>query len=169
VPVGMERSHVLTGKLQARTAWPVLRFVEIIRQFVARKFIPKGPRAPSERPRVWWVMGLMSERRNARRYDLSLPIMIRAAAQGMAETQKGKTRDISTRGLYFVIDQDLRDGSELDIMLTLPREMTNGDEVLVKASGKVVRVEERLEDGSLRRGVAAIIERYDIMRGSASA
>ena len=104
-----------------------------------------------------------------RSYDLSLPIMIRAAAQGMAETQKGKTRDISTRGLYFVIDQDLRDGSELDIMLTLPREMTNGDEVLVKASGKVVRVEERLEDGSLRRGVAAIIERYDIMRGSPSA
>jgi len=87
----------------------------------------------------------------------------------MAETQKGKTRDISTRGLYFVIDQDLRDGSELDIMLTLPAEMTNGEEVLVKASGKVVRVEERLEDGSLRRGVAAIIERYDIMRGSAMA
>jgi len=115
-------------------------------------------------------MGLMSERRNARRYDLSLPILIRAAAApGTAETQRGKTRDISTRGLYFVIDQDLRDGSDLDIMLTLPSEMTNGEEVLVKASGKVVRVEERMEDGSLRRGVAAVIERYDIMRGSAMA
>ena len=113
-------------------------------------------------------MGLMAERRNARRYDLSLPILIRAS-QGMAETQKGKTRDISTRGLYFVVDQDLRDGSQLDIMLTLPSEMTNGEEVLVKASGKVVRVEERVEDGSLRRGVAAVIERYDIMRGSAMA
>src|SRR5262245_49680872 len=165
----MEGSSVLRGALQARAARPVVEAVEFFRQFVARKFIPKGPRTSSERSRVWWVMGLMSERRNARRYDLSLPIMIRAAAQGMAETQKGKTRDISTRGLYFVIDQDLRDGSELDIMLTLPKEMTNGDEVLVKASGKVVRVEERLEDGSLRRGVAAIIERYDIMRGSPSA
>src|SRR4030095_11477952 len=111
-------------------------------------------------------MSLMPERRGVRRYDLSLPVMIRIPAQGFAETQSGRTRDISTRGLYFVIDQDLRDGSELDIMLTLPREMTNGDEVLVKASGKVVRVEERLEDGSLRRGVAAIIERYDIMRAS---
>ena len=112
----------------------------------------------------------MSERRNARRYYLSLPILIRAAAvPGTAETQRGKTRDISTRGLYFVIDQDLRDGSDLDIMLTLPSEMTNGEEVLVKASGKVVRVEERLEDGSLRRGVAAVIERYDIMRGQAMA
>jgi hypothetical protein len=114
-------------------------------------------------------MGLMSERRNARRYDLSLPILIRAAAQGPAEMQRGKTRDISTRGLYFVIDQDLRDGSGLDIMLTLPSEMTNGEEVLVKASGKVVRVEERLEDGTPRRGIAAIIERYDIMRGSPNA
>lgn len=114
-------------------------------------------------------MGSMSERRGARRYDLSLPIMIRVPAQGFAETQTGKTRDISTRGLYFVIDRDVNAGSALDIMLTLPSEMTNGDEVLVKASGKVVRVEPRVEDGSARQGVAAIIERYDIMRGAAGA
>jgi len=111
----------------------------------------------------------MSERRGARRYDLSLPIMVRVPAQGFAETQSGKTRDISTRGLYFVIDRDVNAGSALDIMLTLPSEMTNGDEVLVKASGKVVRVEQRIEDGSSRQGVAAVIERYDIMRGAASA
>ena len=114
-------------------------------------------------------MGAMSERRGARRYDLSLPIMVRVPAQGFAETQSGKTRDISTRGLYFVIDRDVNAGSALDIMLTLPREMTNGDEVLVKASGKVVRVEQRTEEGNARQGVAAIIERYDIMRGAASA
>jgi PilZ domain len=113
-------------------------------------------------------MGLMSERRSARRYDLSLPIMIRTALQGSAETQSGKTRDISTRGLYFIVDHDLRGGSDLDIMLTLPSELTNGDEVMVKAAGKVVRVEDRMEDGNMRRGVAAVIERYDIMRNSAT-
>lgn len=111
----------------------------------------------------------MSERRGARRYDLSLPVVVRIPAQGFAETQNGRTRDISTRGLYFVVDQDVREGSELDIMLTLPSEMTNGDEVMVKASGKIVRVENRLEDGNARQGVAAIIQRYDIMRGTASA
>jgi len=111
----------------------------------------------------------MSERRGARRYDLSLPVMIRIPARGFAETQSGRTRDISTRGLYFVIDRDVRAGSELDIMLTLPREMTNGEEVLVKASGKIVRVESRMEDGNERQGVAAVIERYDIMRAAASA
>ena len=110
----------------------------------------------------------MSERRVARRYDLSLPVMVRIPAQGLAETQSGRTRDISTKGLYFVIDQDVRAGSNLDIMLTLPKEMTNGEEVLVKASGKIVRVESRMEDGDERLGVAAVIERYDIMRGAAS-
>ena len=110
----------------------------------------------------------MSERRVARRYDLSLPVMVRIPAPGFAGTQSGRTRDISTKGLYFVIDQDVRAGSNLDIMLTLPKEMTSGEEVLVKASGKIVRVESRMEDGNERLGVAAIIERYDIMRGAAS-
>jgi hypothetical protein len=111
----------------------------------------------------------MSERRGARRYDLSLPVIVRIPAQGFSETQNGRTRDISTRGLYFVVDQGVPAGSNLDIMLTLPSEMTNGDDVLVKASGKIVRVEPRREDGNERQGVAAVIERYDIMRGTATA
>jgi hypothetical protein len=34
--------------------------------------------------------------------------------------------------------------------------------------GKVVRVERRTEDDSIRMGVAAVIERYDIIRGKAA-
>jgi c-di-GMP-binding flagellar brake protein YcgR len=107
----------------------------------------------------------MTERRTARRYDLSLPVIIRIPTERIADTQKGKTRDISTRGVYFVLDQDLEAGSELDITLTLPAEITQGSEVFVRALGKVVRVEKRLEDGTARLGVAAVIERYDIVRG----
>ena len=107
----------------------------------------------------------MMERRTARRYDLSLPILIRVPKEHVGDSQNGKTRDISTRGLYFVIDQDLQAGSELDITLTLPGEITRGSEVLVRAMGKVVRVERRKEDDSERLGVAAVIERYDIVRG----
>jgi hypothetical protein len=110
-------------------------------------------------------MGVMTERRTARRYDLSLPILIRMPATSVTELPNGKTRDISTRGLYFVIDQDLSAGSELDITLTLPGEITRGSAVLVRATGKVVRVERRKEDESDRLGVAAVIERYDIVRG----
>jgi c-di-GMP-binding flagellar brake protein YcgR len=110
-------------------------------------------------------MGIMTERRIARRYDLSLPVIIRVPADRAPDTQKGKTRDVSTRGVYFVLDQDVEAGSELDITLTLPAEITRGSEVFVRAQGKVVRVEKRSEDGDTRMGVAAVIERYDIIRG----
>lgn len=110
----------------------------------------------------------MTERRTARRYDLSLPIIIRIPTEQAVDSQQGKTRDVSTRGLYFVIDQNLEAGSELDITLTLPAEVTHGTEVLVRALGKVVRVERRMEDGNTRMGVAAVIERYDIIRGEAA-
>ncbi len=107
----------------------------------------------------------MSERRTTRRYDLSLPVLIRVPAEKQIESQLGKTRDISTRGLYFVMDQDLQAGSELDLTLTLPAEVTNGSDVFVHAQGRVLRVEPRMEDGNTRMGVAAVIERYDIVRG----
>lgn len=110
----------------------------------------------------------MSERRTARRYDLSLPVVIRVPMERDLDSQEGKTRDISTRGLYFVIGQDLEAGSALDITMTLPAEITHGTEVFVRALGKVVRVEKRLEDGTTRLGVAAVIERYDIIRGQAA-
>ncbi|MGB2589887.1 MAG: PilZ domain-containing protein [Candidatus Acidiferrum sp.] len=110
----------------------------------------------------------MTERRTARRYDLSLPVIIRVPTERETDSQEGKTRDISTRGLYFVIEQDMEAGSELDITLTLPAEITHGTEVFVRALGKVVRVERRMDDDSVRMGVAAVIERYDIIRGEAA-
>jgi PilZ domain len=113
-------------------------------------------------------MAGMTERRTARRYDLSLPIIIRIPTERALDTQQGKTRDISTRGLYFVIEQNLVAGSELDLTLTLPAEITHGTEVFVRALGRVVRVERHSEDGDARLGVAAVIERYDIIRGEAA-
>ena len=113
-------------------------------------------------------MGGITERRTSRRYDLSLPVLVRVPAEKTVDSQKGKTLDISTRGLYFVMDQDPQAGSRLDLILTLPSEVTSGTEVLVHALGRVLRVEPRIEDGSTRMGVAAVIERYDIVREEAA-
>lgn len=114
----------------------------------------------------------MSERRNARRYDLTLPVMVRMPSETAdvrrLGLQRGETLDISTRGMYFIIEQDLQAGSELDITLMLPAEVTHGSEVFVKAAAKVVRVDPRSEARNMRLGVAAVIERYDIVRGDGS-
>ena len=113
-------------------------------------------------------MGGSAERRTTRRYDLSLPVQVRVPAEKVRDSQKGKTRDISTRGLYFVMDEEPQAGSHVDLILTLPSEVTSGAEVLVHALGKVLRVEPRIEDGNKRMGGAAVIERYDIVRGEAA-
>lgn len=113
-------------------------------------------------------MGGSPERRTSRRYDLSLPVLVRVPTEKTVDSKKGKTRDISTRGLYFVMDQDPQAGTRLDLVLTLPTDVTSGAEVLVHALGKVLRVEPRMEDGNTRMGVAAVIERYDIVRGEAA-
>jgi hypothetical protein len=107
----------------------------------------------------------MTERRTARRYDLSLPVVIRVPVDKNTDSRNGRTRDISTRGLYFTLDKDLESGAELDITLTLPSEITRGTEVLVRAQGRVIRVEHDDQEDSKRVGVAAVIERYDIIRG----
>jgi len=112
----------------------------------------------------------MAERRVARRYELSLPVVIRTPVVGESEESKnGKTRDISTRGVYFVVDENMAPGTELDFMLTLPAEITQGTEVFIRAHGKVVRVEKRKENGNERLGVAAVIEKYDIIRAEPAA
>jgi hypothetical protein len=108
----------------------------------------------------------MTERRLARRYDLALPVVVHLPIN--KETpQNGQTRDISTRGVYFTLQKELVPGTELDFTLTLPAEITQGTEVFVRAHGRVVRVDRDMEPEmpTSNVGVAAVIERYDIIRG----
>jgi len=107
----------------------------------------------------------MTERRMARRYDLSLPVNVRLLINREPGSHSGHTRDISTRGVYFMMHKDLSPGTELDFTLTLPAEITRGTEVFVRAHGRVVRVDKRRDDDHETIGVAAVIERYDIIRG----
>jgi len=110
----------------------------------------------------------MTERRMARRYDLSLPVNIRLPITREPGAHSGQTRDISTRGVYFMMNKDLAPGTEVDFTLTLPAEITRGTEVLVRAHGRVVRVDKQNDEDHESIGVAAVIERYDIIRGEAS-
>jgi PilZ domain len=107
----------------------------------------------------------MTERRMARRYDLSLPVSVRMPVNREPGAHSGQTRDISTRGVYFTMQRDMSPGTEVDFTLTLPAEVTRGTEVLVRAHGKVIRVDKRRDDDHETIGVAAVIERYDIIRG----
>ena|SRR5579864_5866482 len=108
------------------------------------------------------------ERRSARRFHVSLPVAVHTVPPKHHEPLDGRTRDISARGLYFTVDRELNPGSELDLALTLPAELTHGTELLVRARCKVVRAEKKREKGIERIGVAALIQSYDIVRAEPS-
>jgi hypothetical protein len=107
----------------------------------------------------------MTERRIARRYDLSLPVTGRLPIKPEPGRFGGQTRDISTRGVYFTSQLDFVAGADVDFTVTLPAEITPGTEVFVRAHGHVVRVDKRRVDDHETIGVAAVIERFDIIRG----
>jgi hypothetical protein len=103
------------------------------------------------------------ERRAARRFSMALPMKVRfSAGEGVIEKQ-GETRDVSFRGLYFVIEAGLETGSSIEFVLTLPQQITLAGDVLIRCYARVLRVEPR--DG--RRGVAARIERYEFLPAAA--
>lgn len=104
-------------------------------------------------------MSNASERRTSRRFNMSLPLSVRMPAEGVAEEKRGETRDVSFRGLYFLIDSKVEPGTPLEFVLTLPKEITMAGDVHIRCYGQVIRVDD--QDG--RRGVAARIERYEFL------
>ena len=106
----------------------------------------------------------MNKRRKSRRYDLSLPVIIRVPVEKNASSRNRKTRNISTRDVYFTIENYLSTGPELDLTLPLPSEVTGGTEVSIRAIGKVVRLEKHSANGKRLVSVAAVTERYEIVR-----
>lgn len=104
------------------------------------------------------------ERRAARRYDLSLPIVVRVVQHKRSEPCHGRIRDISARGIYFITDEEFTQGAELEFTVALPVGITQGTEISIHAHSRVLRAEERREDDTTRTGVAAVIERIDYIR-----
>ena len=90
---------------------------------------------------------------------MTLPLTVRANGPSGAIEQKGQTRDVSFRGLYFLTEAKLEPGSEIEFILTLPKEITLAGDVHIRCYGQVVRVEP--QNGT--RGIAARIERYEFL------
>ncbi len=104
------------------------------------------------------------ERRAARRYDLSLPIVARAVPHRRSEPCHGRIRDISARGIYFITDEEFTPGAEIEFTVALPVGITQGTGVSIHAHSRVLRAEERRDGDTTHKGVAAVIEGIESIR-----
>jgi len=110
-------------------------------------------------------MGDGSERRIARRFNMSLPLRVLPRESRTSELRT-HTRDVSYRGLYFLAEAQFEVGNEIEFVLTLPRQIAQTSDVDIRCRGQIVRVEST-SNGQM--GVAAKIERYEFMPATASA
>lgn len=78
------------------------------------------------------------ERRVGQRFAFNLPVSLRdvaTAAEGV-----GFTQDLSSRGAFLVTDMALREGTEVELTLKMPSEITLGENMRVRCRGLVLRI-----------------------------
>jgi len=78
------------------------------------------------------------ERRVGQRFSYHLPLSLRqpqACLEGV-----GFTQDLSSRGVFFFTDAPLTEGSEVELTLQMPSEITLGESMRVRCRGHVLRV-----------------------------
>jgi hypothetical protein len=97
---------------------------------------------------------------------MRLPLTVRWTDDSVVGEAATESREVSSRGLYFHLPKGLKSGSPVEIVMTLPHELTQAGPVRVRCLGRVLR-NSPYEEGHV--GVAAAIERYEFMRASESA
>jgi hypothetical protein len=99
----------------------------------------------------------MDENRQAKRFPLQLPVSVKGTAvKGQTETE-----NISSGGVFFFIDSDVKVGSPIELTIRMPKKVLGTPkDVLVKCTGRVVRSMRRNQ----RRAVAVVIDEYDFQR-----
>ena len=101
-----------------------------------------------------------SDKRRAKRTRLVTSASVRVK-NGRVKQFETITRDVSPAGIYLYSDANLKEGSEIEIVAMLPQDLSqNAPSTWVCCHARVVRVESNNERG---RGVAAVIERFDVV------
>jgi hypothetical protein len=97
-----------------------------------------------------------NERRSGTRITSRVSTRVRTA-QG--QEHPAQTRDVSANGVFLYTQSKMEKGTDVELVLILPPELTSGEKCWVCCQATVVRVE---EDGP-EFGVAAQIRRMDIL------
>jgi hypothetical protein len=101
-------------------------------------------------------MKVDTERRAGTRIAITVPTRVRTTE---GTDHAAQTRDVSANGIFLYTKSRMQKGSEVELVLILPPELTSGEKCWVCCHATIVRVE---ENGS-EFGIAAQIQRMDIL------
>ncbi len=86
---------------------------------------------------------------------------VRATVRSSSAVLNAETRDISTGGMFLYADGSFAVGSEIQIVLMLPRELGLMTDRMVCCHATVLRIDPPNAEG--RHGIAAMIDRFALM------
>jgi hypothetical protein len=78
------------------------------------------------------------ERRVGQRFPYLLAVSVREPATSLEGV--GVTQDLSSRGVFFFTDVPLTEGSEIELTLRMPSEITLGESMPVRCRARVLRI-----------------------------
>ena len=102
------------------------------------------------------------ERRRAHRFDLQSPVIVRWKEGDQAREALTVSEDVSSNGIYFILPEGIKDGTAVEVEMTLPNQITLAGPVRVRCLGRIQRCE-RTEGA--KSGMAAAIEKYEFLPG----
>jgi PilZ domain len=102
--------------------------------------------------------------RKVPRFVTEVPVSARWTNGGMHEVS-GQTRDVSSAGMFFYAEFAPENGSQIEVMVALPAEVTGLEAKSLLCRGRVVRVEAVEQEAALqpKYGVAVEIESYELI------
>jgi hypothetical protein len=102
----------------------------------------------------------VSERRETQRYELELSISFqKVPALSISEVLHGKTRNISTRGIYFTTNRPLAVNEVLTFSVNF-NGLAWGADVVLTGRARVLRVVQNIESTREPIGVAVLTEDF---------
>jgi len=106
----------------------------------------------------------MDERRAAQRFPMRIPLRVRFQS-GEAP---GFTRDISTRGVFFLVEDETQPkiNEDVEFIITFPPEITLTTSLRVRCNARVVRSLKAWPD---QVGIAAEIHHYQFLHAATEA
>jgi hypothetical protein len=100
------------------------------------------------------------ERRVGQRFEVNIPLAVQFGGHAFA----GFTQDVSSRGIFFYTDADVPAGSVVDLIFTMPSEITLGESMRVRCRAHVLRI--CSANPGRQNGVAARLDSYQYLPSS---
>lgn len=111
------------------------------------------------------------ERRVGQRFPFLLPVSLHDCSGQIQGA--GFTQDLSSRGVFLFTDVQVTEGSEIELTLRMPSEITLGESMHVRCRGRVLRIlkpgssvaqpSERGVPAAPRVGVAVRFDSYEYL------